>query len=68
MIRRRISPGGSSSSGLIPDRPETGGARAFMIKRWTIVSGWVVLGFGFGSFLGLSVTAAALWALGVLVL
>jgi len=38
----------------------------YMIKRWTVVAGWVVLGLGLGSFIGLSASAAALWALGVL--
>jgi hypothetical protein len=37
-----------------------------MIKRWTVITGWVVLGFGLGSFIGLSASAAALWALGAL--
>ena len=37
-----------------------------MVKRWTIVTGWVVLGFGLGSFVGLSAGAAVLWALGIL--
>lgn len=37
-----------------------------VIKRWTFVAGWVVLGLGFCSFIGLSVSAAVLWALGVL--
>jgi hypothetical protein len=37
-----------------------------LLKRWTIVVGWVVLGFGFCSFVGLSASAAALWILGVL--
>jgi hypothetical protein len=36
------------------------------LKRWTVVVGWVVLGFGFCSFTGLSASAAALWILGVL--
>jgi hypothetical protein len=36
------------------------------LKRWTVVVGWVVLGFGFCSFIGLSASAAALWILGVL--
>jgi hypothetical protein len=37
-----------------------------MIKRWTFVAGWIVLGFGLCSFIGLSASAAVLWALGVL--
>jgi hypothetical protein len=37
-----------------------------ILKRWTVVVGWVVLGFGFCSFIGLSAGAAALWVLGVL--
>jgi hypothetical protein len=37
-----------------------------LLKRWTAVVGWVLLGFGFFSFIGLSATAAALWVLGVL--
>jgi hypothetical protein len=37
-----------------------------MIKRWTVAAGWIVLGFGFCSFIGLSASAMVLWALGVL--
>jgi hypothetical protein len=37
-----------------------------ILRRWTVVVGWIVLGFGFGSFIGLSASAAALWILGVL--
>jgi hypothetical protein len=37
-----------------------------VIKRCTLVAGWVALGFGFCSFIGLSATAAVLWVLGVL--
>jgi hypothetical protein len=37
-----------------------------MIKRWTFFAGWIVLGFGLCSFIGLSASAAVLWALGVL--
>jgi hypothetical protein len=37
-----------------------------LLKRWTVVVGWVVLGFGFCSFIGLSASAAALWVLGML--
>ena len=36
------------------------------LKRWTVVVGGGVLGFGFCSFTGLSASAAALWILGVL--
>jgi hypothetical protein len=37
-----------------------------MIKRCIVVAGWVVFSFGLGSFIGLSASAAVLWALGVL--
>lgn len=38
----------------------------YLIKRSTLVAGWMLLGLGFCSFIGLSATAAVLWALGVL--
>lgn len=38
----------------------------YIIKRCTAVAGWVVLGLGFCSFIGLSATAAVLWVLEVL--
>jgi hypothetical protein len=37
-----------------------------ILKRWTVVVGWVVLVSGFCSFIGLSASAAVLWAFGVL--